>query len=81
MRSPAAVVVPSGRLTRAVSDPVNAFALLVAVTAAVWATPLGAAAMGSAPLHLLMLVSLLSAGTALSRSVLDIDRGRCYIRP
>ena len=73
VRSPAAVGGPSRRWAKTASDPVNAFALLVAVTGAVWATPVGAAAMGSAPLHLLVLVSLLSAGTVLSRSVLDVD--------
>ena len=61
------------RWARVVGDPVNAFAILVAVTAAVWATPLGEAAMGNAPLHLLVMVSLLSAGTVLARSVLDTD--------
>jgi cytochrome c oxidase assembly factor CtaG/putative copper export protein len=60
-----------GRLTRLLRDPVNAFLLLVAVTAAVWATPLGSLATLNEPLHQVVEGAALVAGTALFRSALE----------
>jgi cytochrome c oxidase assembly factor CtaG len=61
---------------------VNAFVLLVAVTAAVWATPLGSAATKNQLLHLLVEVATLASGTLLFRSVLEPDprRARLSVR-
>jgi putative copper export protein/cytochrome c oxidase assembly factor CtaG len=71
VRSGAEAEGPAGRLVRLFRDPVNAFLLVVAATAATWATPLGSAATRSQPLHLLVEASALVAGTTLFRSVLE----------
>jgi putative copper resistance protein D len=60
-----------GPLTRALGDPVNAFLVLVGVTAAVWATPLGELATLTQPVHQLVELAALVAGTALFRSALE----------
>jgi cytochrome c oxidase assembly factor CtaG/putative copper export protein len=73
VRSSAPASGPAGRLVRLLRDPVNAFLLMVAATAAAWATPLGSAATRSQPLHLLVEGSALVAGTALFRSVFEAD--------
>jgi putative copper resistance protein D len=67
--------VPStpGPLTRALSDPVNAFLVLVGVTAAVWATPLGELATLNEPVHQVVELAVVAAGTALFRSALEGD--------
>ena len=62
-----------GWLARALRDPVNAFVLLVAVSAAVWATPLGSAATKNQLLHLVVEIATLASGTLLFRSVLEPD--------
>ena len=64
---------PPGRLERSLRDPVNAFVLLVVVTAATWATPLGSAATKSPLLHLVLMLGTLAAGTSLFRTVLEAD--------
>ncbi|HKG51670.1 MAG TPA: bifunctional copper resistance protein CopD/cytochrome c oxidase assembly protein [Actinomycetales bacterium] len=78
VRPPAGLLNQPGRLARSLRDPVNAFVLLVAVTAAAWATPLGSMATKSPLLHLALVLGTLAAGTALFRSVLEDDphRGR-----
>ena len=70
VRDDAATDQPS-RLTRLLRDPVNAFLLLVAVTAAVWATPLGTLATLNEPLHQVVELAALVAGTALFRSAIE----------
>jgi putative copper export protein len=82
VRSGAGSPSPAGRVVRLLRDPVNAFLLLVAVTATVWATPLGSAATRSQPVHLFVEGSALVAGTALFRSVLEGDpaSGRLAVR-
>jgi putative copper resistance protein D len=62
---------PATAVTRALRDPVNAFLVLVGVTAGVWATPVGSAATSSQPLHQLVELAALLAGTALFRAALE----------
>jgi cytochrome c oxidase assembly factor CtaG len=61
----------SGRVVRVLRDPVNAFLLLVGITAVVWATPVGYLATRSQPLHLAVEAAVLVGGTALFRSVIE----------
>jgi putative copper resistance protein D len=60
-------------VTRVLRDPVNAFLLLVAVTAAVWATPVGSLAALNEPVHQVVELAAVVAGTALFRSALEGD--------
>jgi putative copper resistance protein D len=71
LRPGAAQGAPASRVVRLLRDPVNAFLLMIAATAATWATPLGSAATRSQSLHLLVEGLALVAGTTLFRCMLE----------
>lgn len=71
-----------GRVTLALANPVNGFVALVVLTALLYATPLLASSLASAPAHLASSAAALAVGTAFWWPVLAADDvpGRAPVR-